>query len=225
MTALLFIFNQQLGFFKKSALEQLCKVASKWVNWTSFFFDSFLFHDHVLYLLNLIADLSLKDLWNPAIINVLLLMAVNLVLFLDYYLEYQCRVSFFSNFFMQFIFLCTKIHLINVTFHQNFFKLLFNNFIRYNTCWYVASQAVEDIHNRACYETYPEVMLATNAIRNSSSSGPTGILKKDLEFEIKFVRNAINLLIYICRQICWWLIRYKCHIFNFNSNYIEIYDY
>lgn len=34
---------------------------------------------------------------------------------------------------------------------------------------------MEDIHNRACYEAYPDVMLVTNAIRNSASSGPSGI--------------------------------------------------
>lgn len=66
-------------------------------------------------------------------------------------------------------------------FIKNFLKYNLIILFRYNNCWYVALQAVEDIHNRACYETYPEVMLATNAIRNSSSSGPTGTLKRDLE--------------------------------------------
>lgn len=47
---------------------------------------------------------------------------------------------------------------------------------RYNDCWYLGTQAVEDIHNRACYETYPDVMLVTNAIRNSANTGPSGIL-------------------------------------------------
>lgn len=45
---------------------------------------------------------------------------------------------------------------------------------RYNECWYVGNQAIEDIHNRACYEAYPNVMLVTNAIRNSASSGAPG---------------------------------------------------
>ena len=45
---------------------------------------------------------------------------------------------------------------------------------RYNECWYVGTQAIEDIHNRACYEAYPNVMLVTNAIRNSASSGAPG---------------------------------------------------
>lgn len=45
---------------------------------------------------------------------------------------------------------------------------------RYNDCWYVANQATDDIHNRACYETFANVMLVTNAIRNSCSSGPPG---------------------------------------------------
>lgn len=38
----------------------------------------------------------------------------------------------------------------------------------------MANQAIEDIHNRACYEAYPNVMLVTNAIRNSASSGAPG---------------------------------------------------
>lgn len=33
MTALLFVYNQELGFLKKSALEQMCKVASKYVKY------------------------------------------------------------------------------------------------------------------------------------------------------------------------------------------------
>lgn len=49
-------------------------------------------------------------------------------------------------------------------------------FAMYNDCWYVGCQAVEDIHNRACYDAYPDVMLVTNAIRNSSSSGPAAQL-------------------------------------------------
>lgn len=44
----------------------------------------------------------------------------------------------------------------------------------YNDCWYVGTQAVEDIHNRACYDGYSDVLLVTNAIRNSSSTGLSG---------------------------------------------------
>ncbi|XP_051155963.1 hyccin [Leptopilina boulardi] len=49
-------------------------------------------------------------------------------------------------------------------------------FAMYNDCWYVANQATDDIHNRACYETFTNVMLVTNAIRNANSSGPPGQL-------------------------------------------------
>lgn len=45
---------------------------------------------------------------------------------------------------------------------------------RYNECWYLGNQAIEDIHNRACYEAYPNVMLVTNAIRNSATFGAAG---------------------------------------------------
>ena len=47
-------------------------------------------------------------------------------------------------------------------------------FYRYNDCWGVGLQAIEDIHNRGCYEMYPDVLLVTNAIRNLASSGPPG---------------------------------------------------
>lgn len=62
---------------------------------------------------------------------------------------------------------------------------------RYNDCWYVGSQAVEDIHNRACYDGYPDVMLVTNAIRNSSSSGPSGM--KTITHQPIYIRHHDDL--------------------------------
>lgn len=58
---------------------------------------------------------------------------------------------------------------------------------RYNECWYVANQAIEDIHNRACYEAYPSVMLVTNAIRNSASSGAPGNYLNKTSYCVLFV--------------------------------------
>lgn len=47
-------------------------------------------------------------------------------------------------------------------------------FAMFNEFASAAIQAVEDIHNRACYELYPDVILVTNAIKNSLQANPSG---------------------------------------------------
>lgn len=47
-------------------------------------------------------------------------------------------------------------------------------FAMFNGFSYIATQALEDLHNRACYECFPEVVLVTNAIRNSLQVNPSG---------------------------------------------------
>ncbi|XP_011505969.1 PREDICTED: hyccin [Ceratosolen solmsi marchali] len=120
MTALLFIFNQHIGFLKKSALEQLCKVASKLVT------QGFMKPGH-----HQRTSYGSESSFVPRLLP---------------------RIPVSSQFLLEFL-------------HAIYFSM-------YNNCWYIANQAVDDIYNRACYETYPEVILVTNAIRNSSSSGP-----------------------------------------------------
>ncbi|XP_023247361.1 hyccin-like [Copidosoma floridanum] len=120
MTALLFVFNQHIGFLKKSAMEPFCKVASKLVT------QGFMKPGH-----HQRTSYGSDSSFVPRLLP---------------------RIPVSSQFLLEFL-------------HAIYFAM-------YNNCWYIASQAVEDIHNRACYETYPEVMLVTNAIRNSSSSGP-----------------------------------------------------
>ncbi|XP_066590316.1 hyccin [Prorops nasuta] len=120
MTALLFIYNQQLGFINKFALEQLCKVATKLVT------QGFTKPGH------------------------------------HQRSSYGSESSFVPR-------LLPRIPVSNQFLHE-FLQAVY--FAMYNDCWYLGNQAVEDIHNRACYETYPDVMLVTNAIRNSASSGP-----------------------------------------------------
>ncbi|XP_055620507.1 hyccin isoform X2 [Toxorhynchites rutilus septentrionalis] len=51
--------------------------------------------------------------------------------------------------------------------HANYFAM-FNEFAS------AAIEAVNDLHNRACYEMLPEVILVTNAIRNSLHANPSG---------------------------------------------------
>lgn len=53
--------------------------------------------------------------------------------------------------------------------HANYFAM-FNEFAS------AAIEAVNDLHNRACYEMLPEVILVTNAIRNSLHANPSGEL-------------------------------------------------
>uniref|UniRef100_A0A1B6EL93 Hyccin n=1 Tax=Cuerna arida TaxID=1464854 RepID=A0A1B6EL93_9HEMI len=56
-------------------------------------------------------------------------------------------------------------------------------FAMYNDYGYMAVQAIEDIHQRACYQCYTELLLVTNSIKNSShfvhsgqpSDAPMGI--------------------------------------------------
>ncbi|KAK9302044.1 hypothetical protein QLX08_005785 [Tetragonisca angustula] len=122
MTALLFIYNQQLGYISKFALEQLCKVATKLVT------QGFMKPGH-----HQRSSYGSESSFVPRLLP---------------------RIPVSSQFLLEFL-------------HAVYFAM-------YNDCWYLGTQAVEDIHNRACYETYPDVMLVTNAIRNSASNGPSG---------------------------------------------------
>ncbi|XP_076286576.1 PI4KA lipid kinase complex subunit hyccin isoform X1 [Lasioglossum baleicum] len=124
MTALLFIYNQQLGYINKYALEQLCKVATKLVT------QGFMKPGH-----HQRSSYGSESSFVPRLLP---------------------RIPVSSQFLLEFL-------------HAVYFAM-------YNDCWYLGTQAVEDIHNRACYEAYPDVMLVTNAIRNSASSGPSGQL-------------------------------------------------
>ncbi|XP_031772296.1 hyccin [Apis florea] len=122
MTALLFIYNQQLGYISKFALEQLCKVATKLVT------QGFMKPGH-----HQRSSYGSESSFVPRLLP---------------------RIPISSQFLLEFL-------------HAVYFAM-------YNDCWYLGTQAVEDIHNRACYETYPDVMLVTNAIRNSATTGSSG---------------------------------------------------
>jgi protein FAM126 len=47
-------------------------------------------------------------------------------------------------------------------------------FAMFNEFASAAIQAVDDIHSRACFEMYPDVVLVTNAIRHSLHANPSG---------------------------------------------------
>lgn len=53
--------------------------------------------------------------------------------------------------------------------HATYFAM-FNEFAS------AAIQAVDDAHHRACYEMFSDVILVTNAIRNSLHANPSGIV-------------------------------------------------
>lgn len=47
-------------------------------------------------------------------------------------------------------------------------------FAMFNEFASAAFQAVDDIHNRSCYELFSDVILVTNAIKNSLHANPSG---------------------------------------------------
>ncbi|XP_044017778.1 hyccin-like isoform X2 [Aphidius gifuensis] len=122
MTALLFVFNQQLSFIKKSSLEQLCKVSSKLVT------QGFTKPGH-----HQRSSYGSESSFVPRLLP---------------------RIPISNQFILELL-------------HGIYFSM-------YNDCWNVGCQAIEDIHNRICYDGYSNVLLVTNAIRNSISLGPIG---------------------------------------------------
>lgn len=124
MTALLFVYNQQLSLIQKSALAHLCRVASQLAN------QGFtkLGHAH---------RSSYGNDPNSAIVP-----------------KPLPRIPMSSQFLLELL-------------HAVYFAM-FNEFGS------IAIQTVDDIHNRACYELFPEVILVTNAIRNSLHANPSG---------------------------------------------------
>lgn len=48
-------------------------------------------------------------------------------------------------------------------------------FAMFNEFASAAIQAVDDIHKRACYELYSDVILVTNSIKNSLQANPSGL--------------------------------------------------
>lgn len=48
-------------------------------------------------------------------------------------------------------------------------------FAMFNGFGTIAIQTLEDIHHRGCYEMFTDLILVTNAVRNSLHSNPSGI--------------------------------------------------
>ncbi|KAG4078815.1 hypothetical protein HA402_015405 [Bradysia odoriphaga] len=124
VTALMFVYNQQLSLVPKSALSHLCRVSSQLAN-QGF---SKMGHAH---------RSSYGSDPNNAIVP-----------------KPLCRIPMSSQFLLELL-------------HAVYFAM-FNEFGS------IAIQSVDDIHNRACYELFPEVILVTNAIKNSLHANPSG---------------------------------------------------
>lgn len=121
LTALMFVYNQQLSVASKSALEYLCKVCSKLVTQG---FSKTGHHQRSSYG----SDSSLVPRLLP-------------------------RIPVSPPFLLELL-------------HAVYFAM-FNS-------QGSAQLAIEDLHNRACYECYSEVLLVTGAIRNYIQTNSTG---------------------------------------------------
>lgn len=121
MTALMFVYNQQLGLIPKPALLELCRAVSLLAN------QGFSRQGHA-HRSSYGSD-PCASLPKP-------------------------RIPVSSNFLLELL-------------HATYFAM-------FNEYGSIAIQAVDDIHNRACYELYPETILVTNAIKNSLHVNPSG---------------------------------------------------
>ncbi|XP_059614272.1 hyccin isoform X1 [Phlebotomus argentipes] len=124
MTALMFVYNQQLSQIQKPALYHLCRTASQLVN-QGF---SRVGHAHrASYGTDPNATVAMRPLPRIPVSGAFLLELLQAVYF-----------------------------------------AMFNEFAS------VAIQTIEDIHNRACFEMFPDTILVTNAVKNSLHVNPSG---------------------------------------------------
>ncbi len=135
MTALMFIFNQQLSMIHKPALYHLCKVTSQMVT------QGFIKTGHYYrtsYGSDPINSNNTNPLSSPASSS----------------LKTSPRIPVSQQFLLELL-------------HAIYFAM-FNEFAS------AAIQAVDDVHNRSCYELFSDVCIVTNAIRNSLHANPSG---------------------------------------------------
>lgn len=123
MTALMFVYNQQLSQIQKVALYHLCKVSSAMVN------QGFaqVGHAHRPSYGNDPSSVTLKP---------------------------PPRIPMSSKLLLELL-------------HATYFAM-FNEFAS------AAIQTVDDIHNRACFEMFSDVIIVTNSIKNSLRTNPSG---------------------------------------------------
>lgn len=123
MTAVMFMYNQQISSIPKTSLYHLCRMASQLVN------QGFTKYGHA-------HRSSYGNEPNSGVAKPVIRIPISTQLLLE-------------------------------LLHAAYFAM-FNEFAS------IAIQTVDDIHNRACFELYPEVILVTNAIKNSMLANVTG---------------------------------------------------
>lgn len=126
MTAVMFVYNQQLSSIPKSSLYHLCRMATQLMN------QGFAKYGHA-------HRASYGTDPNSIIATAT---------------KPTPRIPISAQFLLELL-------------HATYFAM-FNEFAS------IAIQTVDDIHNRACYELYPEVILVTNAIKNSLHANASG---------------------------------------------------
>ncbi|XP_055606530.1 hyccin isoform X1 [Uranotaenia lowii] len=145
MTALLFTYNQQLNQIHKPALYHLCKTTSQLVN------QGFSKLGHVhrsSYGNDPVSSPPHSGTSSPS------QSAISAAAQSSLLSRPVPRIAVSSQFLVELA-------------HANYFAM-FNEFAS------AAIEAVNDIHSRACYEMLSEVILVTNAIRNSLHANPSG---------------------------------------------------
>jgi hypothetical protein len=143
MSALMFIFNQQLSLIQKSALYHLCKSSSKMAaqGYTKYghSYRTSYGNDPINTSTSLTSATSAPTNINKA----------------------PPRIPLSQQFLLEVL--------------NAIYFAMFNEFAS------AAIQAVEDIHNRACYELFTDVILVTNAIKNSLQANPSGKISVQLQ--------------------------------------------
>ena len=137
MSALMFIFNQQLSLIHKPALYHLCKMSSKITS------QGFTKQGHS-YRSSYGNEASISSMVSSSSSNAPLTNAMKM----------NPRIPISQQFLLELL-------------HAIYFAM-FNEFAS------AAIQAVDDVHNRACYELFPDVILVSNAIKNSLHANPSG---------------------------------------------------
>lgn len=133
ITALLFVYNQQLSQIQKPTLYHLCRIASQLVNQGFAKFE----RPHRSYG-------SANDFHNPVDMA-----SASKPL---------PRIPVSSELLLELT-------------HAAYFAM-FNEFAS------VANRTIKDIHRRACFEMLPDVILVTNAVKNSMHANPSGEWKE-----------------------------------------------
>lgn len=147
MTALLFTYNQQLNQIHKPALYHLCKTTSQLVN------QGFSKPGHMhraSYGNDPTSPQQNSATSSPGS-------------------QFQNSITLSSSVSKPLPRIAVNSQFLVELAHANYFAM-FNEFAS------AAIEAVNDLHNRACYEMLPEVILVTNAIRNSLHANPSGKL-------------------------------------------------